>query len=663
MHSKTEVIEKSRLGRLLVNRGHISEVQLKEALVGAHAQGLRLGEYLVEQGAISNAVLQQVLKRQKRARKYSAMLALILAPLQPMFAFGATTVKTESVSASQTIEAIQVHQAPESVDVKVGEKAVFSVDASGKRLRYQWLFNGSAIRGETGTTLSLSNVQLSDAGLYQVRITDRFGNKNWTKKAELTVTPAESREISVLEPPQPVSVEEGQPATFSVSAEGADLTYQWRKNGQNIPGATGAVFTIPNAKLADRGDYNVKITNKFGINNWTAKAALDVTQNRNITVLEVPQSKSIEEGQSATFSVSAEGSGIVYQWQKNGQAITGATGTTFTVSNATPADQGEYNVRITNQYGDNNWTVKAALEVAAAPAPEPEVVVPEPEENFDPSVITVLERPAAQTVLQGGSAIFTVVATGTDLTYRWRKDGSVIPGATGSSLVLDNVGEQDIGSYQAIIEDGFGAKKWTGWAELSVIPDSSKEEPDSAADETVVADTISVSFQPVAGEVLAGTSFTLNVSADSESNLTYQWRKNGQDIPDAVMSSLAFDSIEPGDAGTYDVIISDGKQTIVSDPADMTVVVDRTVRLNWVPPSTRSNGERLMPEEIAGYRIYHSTEDGQVEQVYEVPGDAESYELDNLIGGNHYFAVTTIDVNGFESDLSNMANKEVFASR
>jgi len=67
---------------------------------------------------------------------------------------------------------------------------------------------------------------------------------------------------------QPIntSVDTGRAARFFVAATGAKtLTYQWRKNGINIRGATGVSYTTPPTTKADNGAvYSVRITNSFG---------------------------------------------------------------------------------------------------------------------------------------------------------------------------------------------------------------------------------------------------------------------------------------------------------------------------------------------------------------------------------------------------------------
>lgn len=88
--SHHEQIQKSRLGRLLVNRGYISESQLAEALVAQAEEGKLLGEVLIAREWISQKDLDRTLRHQKNYRFATAAITMIVAPLQPMLAFAAS---------------------------------------------------------------------------------------------------------------------------------------------------------------------------------------------------------------------------------------------------------------------------------------------------------------------------------------------------------------------------------------------------------------------------------------------------------------------------------------------------------------------------------------------------------------------------------------------
>jgi len=90
--NRHEQVQKSRLGRLLVNRGYITEGQLDEALKIQAAENSLLGEVLVGNGWISEKNLQRTLKHQKRYRYAAAVVTMAAAPFQPMMAFAASPI-------------------------------------------------------------------------------------------------------------------------------------------------------------------------------------------------------------------------------------------------------------------------------------------------------------------------------------------------------------------------------------------------------------------------------------------------------------------------------------------------------------------------------------------------------------------------------------------
>jgi len=82
--------EKSRLGRLLINRGYISEGQLEAGLKTQQETGQRLGEVLVEAGWLSERELHRVLKHQARYRNAAALVAMVTVPFQPLVTLAAS---------------------------------------------------------------------------------------------------------------------------------------------------------------------------------------------------------------------------------------------------------------------------------------------------------------------------------------------------------------------------------------------------------------------------------------------------------------------------------------------------------------------------------------------------------------------------------------------
>ena len=82
--------EKSRLGRLLINRGHLSVSQLEEGLRLQRETGQRLGEVFVQSGWVTERELNRVLKHQTRYRNAAALVTMVVLPLQPMISFASS---------------------------------------------------------------------------------------------------------------------------------------------------------------------------------------------------------------------------------------------------------------------------------------------------------------------------------------------------------------------------------------------------------------------------------------------------------------------------------------------------------------------------------------------------------------------------------------------
>ena len=127
-------------------------------------------------------------------------------------------------------------------------------------LSYQWRKNGASISGASSGALTLTDVQLSDAGSYTVVVGNVAGNTT-SNAATLTVN------VPAAISAQPISqtVNAGTAATFTAAATGtAPLTYQWRKDGTPILGATTATFTLSSVQPTDAAAYTVVISNPAG---------------------------------------------------------------------------------------------------------------------------------------------------------------------------------------------------------------------------------------------------------------------------------------------------------------------------------------------------------------------------------------------------------------
>jgi hypothetical protein len=149
---------------------------------------------------------------------------------------------------------------PASQSVCSGSNVTFSVDAVGTGLTYQWRKGGNNIATATGTSYTINNVTTADAGSYDVVVTNSCGNRTSSSAILVVNGPP-----SIGTQPAPQTVCAGTSASFSVAATGTGtLTYQWKKGGVNITGATSPNYAIASTIVADAGSYTVEITGPCG---------------------------------------------------------------------------------------------------------------------------------------------------------------------------------------------------------------------------------------------------------------------------------------------------------------------------------------------------------------------------------------------------------------
>lgn len=172
----------------------------------------------------------------------------------------------------------------------------------------------------------------------------------------------------IIAPPSSRTVTAGTTVSFSVSVTGSPPpTYQWRKDGVNIVGATSTTLALANVQLAQAGSYSVVVTNSDGTAT-SADASLTVmpfVQEVPPAITTPPVAQTIAAGGTVVFRVEATGiPAPTYQWRKDDVNIPGATGATLVLAAASPAHSGDYSV-VANGSGTAAVSAPAKLVVNA----------------------------------------------------------------------------------------------------------------------------------------------------------------------------------------------------------------------------------------------------------------------------------------------------------
>ncbi len=361
--------------------------------------------------------------------------------------------------------------------------------------------------------------------------------------------PAQTAPVITLQPSS-ISVNAGQSALFTVVATGTPPpTYQWRKNGTAIPGATGNTLNIPSATTLDSlGAYTVVVSNAAG-SVTSNPATLTVNGNR-LALTTQPTNVIVTSGTSAGFSAAVSANPpAMYQWLRNGVVIAGATATTHSIPNATAAQAGTYTFIAANSVGVLTST-PATLTIGVLPGP------------------AITQQPFNGGVNAGdGTASFTVGANNATA-FQWRKNGTNVSnggpysGATSPALNVTDPDYSAAGTYSAVVSNGNGSTT-SDPATLTVFP--------------VQVPTIATQPASRTANLGSSASFTVVPNPTGAPGFTYQWRKNGVVIANGTTETYTIASVSPADAGSYTVEVGNDPPApatkVTSAPATLAIGV------------------------------------------------------------------------------------------
>jgi hypothetical protein len=222
---------------------------------------------------------------------------------------------------------------PQSQSVTAGQTAMFSVTATGTApLTYQWQKNGVAISGATSISYTTPATTTSDNGTqFTVAVSNSQGSVT-SNAATLSVGTTTLVAPAITTQPSSKSILVGQTASFQVGASGTGpLSYQWRKNGTAISGATAASYTTPATTTTDNGaQFTAVVSNTAG--NVTSSAATLTVNAATASLTVSPTSLSfgnIDTNGSSTLGVTLKNSGSA----NVSISSVGATGAGFSTSN------------------------------------------------------------------------------------------------------------------------------------------------------------------------------------------------------------------------------------------------------------------------------------------------------------------------------------------
>jgi len=257
-----------------------------------------------------------------------------------------------------TLGTVSINAVAASVDACQTSDAKLEVNATasvpGLNVEYHWfkgdvqLFDGPKYSGAHTNALTIKNAQSSDAGQYKaMAVAPTAVNISASTNVALSLYAA----TEITSAPVGKKVCEGTKETLTVTATGGGtMTYQWKKDGQDIAGATASSYEIASMDAASAGNYTVVATGACG----SVSASANIVYSTKPTVTLPTPAETIKSGAKLSLSVNATEDGATsYKWFLNGTALTdpNATNREYIKFNVTNADAGKYHCEVTNDCG------------------------------------------------------------------------------------------------------------------------------------------------------------------------------------------------------------------------------------------------------------------------------------------------------------------------
>jgi hypothetical protein len=488
---------------------------------------------------------------------------------------------------------------PTNQVVTAGGTVSFVASANGTQpLSYQWLFDSTNLPGATSATLTLTDVQLWQAGTYALLITNTAGS-TLSSNATLSVL-APTPPVIILQPTNQ-AVPLGGNVSFVASADGTQpLTYQWLLDSTNLPGATSAILTLNNVQAWQAGTYALLVTN-------TAGSAL--SSNATLAVLAPPPCSNPASNLVSWWR--AEGNALDQVGGNNGSLVgnagysLGEVDMAFTFSGSGSAVQLGNPVDLQLQdFTIEGWIQRASTSITSQNNP-----------NFG-FIFSSTWGGYGLGQWDDGRLCLTKVGysnisstnTITDLNYH---HVAVAKSGTNIYFYIDGVGEVT-GPYDpgfvfngpfAIGARGmdFTVGYYGSIDEMSVYsrPLSSSEIQAiynaGASGKCVVAVAPFFVSEPVSSIVTEGQNITFSATVAGTPPFTYQWQFQTKNIASATNSSLTLTNVQFNQGGNYSLIVSNAGGSITSSNALLTVSFPpATVELVTVT-NAPSNGSVTVP--------------------------------------------------------------------
>ena len=524
------------------------------------------------------------------------------------------------------IERLKITEQPENVTVNEGASAAFSITATGVS-SYQWYYRTSPdaewteVTSAAGKTANYSFTTAARHNGYQYYC--EISNATESLSSEI-VTLTLNLKPTIVEQPENTTVYETDPVTFKVVAEDAE-SYQWyyrtSSSGEwkavSAESGKTAAYGLKAALRHNGYQYRCQVMNDVG-STYTNTVTLHV--NKKLVILTTPSDITVNEGATATFTVSATSTDS-YQWyyQKPGEsewyAVSAESGKTASYSFTTAARHNGY-----QYYCElSNDTDRVLTNVVTLTL------------NLKP---TIVEQPASIGVPVGDEAHFAVEAEGAD-SYQWYyrtsssgswKAVSAESGKT-ADYVLTAALRHNGYQYRCHVTNNVGGV-YTNVVTLKVAP------------------KLIINEQPTDQTVNEGSKVTFTVEASGASSYQWYYQKPGESDWTAVSAasgktaSYSFTTAARHNGYQYRCEVMNIVESDITDVVTLTLNLKPTITLQPVNVNAEE-GEvaefKVEAEDAVSYQWYYRTSSsGEWKAVSAAAGKTADYSLTTAIRHNGY---------------------------
>ena len=512
---------------------------------------------------------------------------------------------------------------PSNQTAVAGGNVVFNTVASGTGpYTYAWLKNGTAMSGKTNSSLTLNNVTTNDAATYSVIVGGIIGTV--TNSATLTVNVP----VIITVPPVNQTTVVGGSATFSVTATGTSLSYQWLFNG-SVVGASDSL-TLNNVTAAQAGIYTVIVSGAAG-NSATNSATLTV--NKAAATVALGGLNQTYSGSAKVATATTVPSGLTVNFTYNGSA------------NA-PTNAGSYTVVGTINDANYQGSATGTLVIGQATA---SITLGSLSQTYSgsPEAATATTTPngLAVSFTYNGSATvptaagsYTVVGTINNANYQGSATGTLVIGQATASITLGSLSQTYSGSPEVAT-----ATTVPSGLTVNFTYNGSATVPTAAGSYTVVGTINDANYQGSATGTLAIGQATGSVALGSL-NQTYSGSATAATattVPSGLTVNFTYNgsAAAPTNAGSYTVVATINNANYLGSATNTLVISKATgsITLGSLNQTYSGSSEAATATTVPSGLTVNFTYNGSAT----IPTAAGSYTVVGTINDANYLGSVT----------------------